>query len=376
MKKINILIISAILTFSCAQKEASTTSLEKLKNKELKLIAKIDSLTNELKIVEGEISKLDTTKKLPIITTLPVQYDMFKHYVEIQGVIQADKNIEIRPELGGTVKQILVKEGQKVKAGQLLVQLDDTEIKNKIDELNTQLALAITTFERQERLWNQKIGSEMQYLQAKAQKESLENSLASLKTQNNKMKISAPFSGIVDEIHQKKGELAGPSIPFAQLVNINKVYVEGDVSESYLNFIKAGATADLDFPAINFQTKAKINRTSNVINPANRSFKIRINLNNANHMIKPNLISVMKIKDYEVLDAMVVPSITIKKDFEGNYLYIAKKEGKNLVARKVYVNVSKTYNNISMIESGLSLGDQVITEGFSQVVNGALISTK
>ena len=188
--------------------------------------------------------------------------------------------------------------------------------------------------------------------------------------------VRAPFNGIIDEIHQKKGEMAGPSTPLAQLVNINRVYVEGAVSETYLNSIKAGGIAQLDFPAINYQTEAPIYRTSNVIDPANRSFKVRVNLRNPGQIIKPNLISIIKIRDFVQNEALVVPSIIIKKDFKGNYLYIAEKKDKKMFAKKVYVGVSKTYNNLSMIESGLKLGDLIITEGFSQVVNGTLINIK
>ncbi len=373
MKKLLITCIIPLL-FACSAKDAEkdvnkAEQLKKYKTELATLKAKISDLEKEIRSTNKDEEKVNVVVKK--LTT-----SKFEHYIQITGNVEADKNITITPETGGNIISINVVEGQKVNKGAILGTLNTSQIQQQIDEVKTNLELSTILFERQERLWNQKIGSEVEFLEAKSKKEALENNLAALEAQKEMAIITAPFSGIVDEIHQKKGELAGPSIPFAQLVNINKVYVEGDVSESFLNFIKAGATADLDFPAINFQTKAKINRTSNVINPANRSFKIRINLNNPNHTIKPNLISVMKIKDYEVLDAMVVPSIIIKKDFEGNYLYIAKKEGKNLVARKVYVKVSKTYNNVSMIESGLSLGVQVITEGFSQVVNGALISTK
>ncbi len=191
----NILLTLTVFTIiiSCQKTTVKTASLENLNNQKTTLTNKIDSLNKELKIVEIELEKLDTSKKLQIVTTIPVKNQVFKHFIEIQGVVKADKNIEIRPELGGTVKAIFVKEGQKVKAGQILVQLDDTSIINNINELKTQLSLATTTFERQQRLWNQKIGSEMQYLQVKAQKESIQNSITTLKTQAHKMKIVAPF---------------------------------------------------------------------------------------------------------------------------------------------------------------------------------------
>ena len=239
MKKISILFIAATLIISCG-KEAKKSSLEELNAQKAIIVTKIDSLNTALKSVEEEISKLDSDKNLQTVTVIPVKNDVFKHFLEIQGVAKANKNIEISPEMGGTVTAILVKEGQKVQSGQLLIQLNDASIRNSINELNTQLSLAKTTFERQERLWKQKIGSEMQYLQAKAQKESLENNLSSLRTQARKMRITAPFSGVVDEIFPRLGELTSPQMPTVRLLNLDKVYVEADVTETYLPIIKEG----------------------------------------------------------------------------------------------------------------------------------------
>ena len=373
MKK---LIIAGIipLLFACSAKDAEKDlnkeeQLKKYKTEFAVLKKKISALETEIKNESGDEQTIN-------VVVEELKSSKFEHYIQITGNVEADKNITITPETGGNIISIDVVEGQKVKKGDVLGRLNTSQIQRTIDEVKTNLDLSTTIFERQERLWKQKIGSEIEYLQTKANKESLERNLEALQAQKDMAIITAPFNGIVDEIHQKKGELAGPSIPFAQLVNIDKVYVEGDVSESYLNYIKSGAVVLLDFPAITFSTSAPIYRTSNVIDPGNRSFKVRINLNNSNHQIKPNLISIMKIKDYEVDNAMVVPSILIKKDFEGNYLYLAKKEGKHFVAKKTYINVSKTYNNKSMVESGLNLGDKIITEGFAQVVNGTLINTK
>lgn len=373
MKK---LIIASIipLLFACSAKDAEKDLNKAQQLKTYK--SELAILKTKITDLEKEISSANKEEETTNVAIKELSTSNFEHFIQVTGNVEADKNITITPEISGNIISIDVIEGQHVSKGDVLGRLNTSLIQQQINEVKTNLTLNTTIFERQERLWNQNIGSEIEYLQAKANKESFERKLEGLEAQKNMAIIVAPFSGIIDEIHQKKGELAGPSIPFAQLVNINKVYVEGDISETYLNYIKAGEIVELDFPAINYQTKAKIIRTSNVIDPGNRSFKIRINLNNPKHMIKPNLISIIKIKDYEVKDAMVVPSIIIKKDFTGNYLYVAKKEGKHLVARKTYVNVSKTYNNISMIESGLSLGDQIITEGFSQVVNGSLISTK
>jgi len=316
MKKIILLFIASIILFSC-KKEIENTAIENLKTQKITLLNKIDSLNTELQKVEEQILKLDPNKNLQIVTTLPVTKTIFKHYVEIQGTAKTDKNIEIRPELGGVVNAIYVKEGQKVQAGQLLIQLEDSSIKNSINELNTQLRLAKTTFERQERLWNQKIGSEMQYLQAKAKKEGLENNLKTLKTQAKKMKIIASFSGIVDEIFPKKGELTNPQFPVLRLLNLDKIYVEADVTETYLPVIKMETEVIVYFSSINKKITSEITQVGNYINPNNRSFKVRINIPNKDQSIKPNLLANIKILDFEK-EGIVIPSTLIQQDQNGN----------------------------------------------------------
>ncbi|WP_372640654.1 efflux RND transporter periplasmic adaptor subunit [Ancylomarina sp.] len=373
MKKIIIAGLIPLL-FACSAKNADENKDKTEKLKEYR---------TELKVLKEKISKLESEvnkgakKEMALnVNVEKLNASKFEHFIQITGNVEADKNITIQPETSGNIISIDVKEGQHVKQGDVIAQLNFSKLQNDIDELKTQLALSKTLFDRQKRLWNQKIGSEVEFLTIKSNLESLKSKLSALESQKDLAIVRAPFDGIIDEIYQRTGEMAGPSTPLAQLVNINRVYVEGDVSETYLNSIKAGGTAQLDFPAINYQTEAPIYRTSNVIDPANRSFKVRVNLKNPGQIIKPNLISIIKIRDFVQNEALVVPSIIIKKDFEGSYLYIAEKKDKKMLAKKVYVSVSKTYNNLSMIESGLKLGDLIITEGFSQVVNGTLINIK
>ena len=344
MKKISILIIAATLLISCG-KEAKKSSLEELNDQKTILLTKIDSLNTALKSVEAEISKLDSAKNLQTITVVPVKNDVFKHFLEIQGIAQANKNIEISPELGGTVTAILVKEGQKVQSGQLLIQLDDSSIKNSINELNTQLSLAKTTFERQERLWKQKIGSEMQYLQAKAQKESLENNLATLRTQARKMRITAPFSGVVDEIFPRLGELTSPQMPTVRLLNLDNVYVEADVTETYLPIIKQGTETVVRFASINKEISSKISQVGNYINPANRSFKIRINIDNKDQSIKPNLLADIKIVDFETT-GIIIPATLVQQDQKGNnYVFTVVTENNEQKVVKNIITIANEYNH-------------------------------
>ena len=377
MKKIIALFITTSILISCGE-EVKKSSLTELQNQKTTLVSKIDSLNAVLKEVETELSKLDTSKKLQIVTTLALKNQSFKHYVEIQGVVKADKNIEIRPELGGTVKAIYVKEGQKVKAGQTLVQLDDSDIVNAVNELSTQLNLANTTFDRQDRLWKQKIGSEMQYLQAKAQKESLENNLATLRTKARKMKVIAPFSGIVDEIFPNNGELTTPQTPIVRLLNLNKVYIEADVTETFLPVINLGAEAIVLFPSINKEITSKIAQIGNYINPDNRSFKTRINLTNKDLVIKPNLLADLKILDFETT-GIVIPSNLVQQDQNGNdYVFtIHTKNNENKVV-KTLISVNNEYNHQVYVNKGLTENDTLVNEGARLIKSGDIvkISTK
>ena len=375
MKKIILILITIVITVSC-NKEIQKSSLEDLNSQKMILVSKIDSLNKELNSIENEISKLDTTKKYQIVSTIPAEIEEFKHYIEIQGVVKADKNIEIHPELGGTVKSILVKEGQKVFGGQVLVQLDDSSIRNNINELITQLKLATTTFERQERLWNQKIGSEMQYLQAKTQKENLENNIATVKNQARKMKIVAPFSGIVDEIFSKNGELTNPQSPVVRLINLDKVYVEADITETYLPVIKIGTEVIVNFSSINKEIDSKITQIGQYINPDNRSFKTKINISNKDQSIKPNLLADLKILDFET-KGIIVPSNLIQQDQKGNdYVFTIRREnGQNKVVKSL-VNVVKEYDHKVFISEGLSENDTIVNAGARLVKTDETVQIK
>jgi RND family efflux transporter MFP subunit len=370
----NLILIStlSVFAFSCTNTKEKS-SLEDLNNQKTILVAKIDSLSILLKNVENEIADLDTSKRLQIVTVLPVKKDTFKHYVEIQGVVKSNKNIEIRPELGGTVSTIHVRKGQSVRAGQLLMQLDDAGIRNNISELKTQLELAKTTFERQSRLWDQKIGSELQFLQAKAQKEGLENSLASIETQAKKMRITAPFSGIVDDIFPKEGELTNPALPVLRLINLKDVYVEADVTETYLPVMHIGTKTLLYFASIQKELSSEISQIGNYINPENRSFKARIKISNEGGSIKPNLLADLKILDFEN-DGIIIPSTLVQQDQNGdNYVFtISTDNNENKVVKKA-ITVANEYNHEVYISEGLSENDTLIDKGARLVKNGDLV---
>jgi len=377
MKTYIIPILSLLfLISSCKEKAEVSTNIQTLQTQKIDLKKQIDSLSSELKELEIQLAKLDTSKKYALVTTRPVEAKNFKHYVNIQGVVKADKNIELKPELGGTVKAIYVKEGSFITAGQTIMQLDDSTIQNSISELNTQLNLAKTTFERQQRLWDQKIGSEMQYLQAKAQKEGLENNLNSLYTQSRKMKVKAPFSGVVDEIFPKKGELTSPQIPVARLMNLDKVYIEADLTERYLPIVNQGSEVILNFPSIHKEINSKISQISNYINPDNRSFKVKINISNSDKKIKPNLLADLKIVDFDK-DGIIIPSTLVQQDQNGNdFVYVIETRNNEQKAIKKLLTIEKEYNNEVFVAEGLSKNDILIDQGARMIKNDEIVTTK
>jgi len=372
MKKVTIVLaLILLISTSCeSEKKAPKSNLEQLQAEQLKIQTTVDSLQTELKDIEKSIKRLDTVKKLQKVTFFTTKDTLFKHYVILQGMVASDQNVILRPEMGGTIQRILVKEGQRVSRGQTLVQLDAVVLKDKVVELKTQLALATTTFERQERLWKQKIGSEMQYLSAKTQKEALENALNSLYTQIGRMKIKAPFSGIIDAIISKTGELTGPQTPVIRLINLNNVYLEAEVPETYLSIIKKGTDVLVDFPSIKKQLTSRISKIENFINPNNRSFKIRIKIPNKEHTIKPNLLADLKINDFTTT-GVVLPSNLIQMNQKAEkFVYAIQKDSSKIRVVKRILEIGKEYNNQVIILKGLQAQEQIVLDGSKFVKDG------
>ncbi|MDC1469988.1 efflux RND transporter periplasmic adaptor subunit [Flavobacteriaceae bacterium] len=364
---ISLFILTLIL--SCGSSEKESQSLTNLKTKKATLIEEMDRISTELKGVEIAISELDTLQKLMTVTSFKAEVKDFNHYIEVQGTVKADQSIDLHAEMGGTVTAILTKEGSFASKGQILATLDSAVIDNSVLQLETQLALATTTFERQARLWDQNIGSEIQFLQAKAQKEGLENNMKSLKAQARKMKIIAPFSGTVDQIFAKTGELTSPQAPFLRLVNLKNVYVESEVTETYLNSIKKGTKVLLNFTSIEKTMEASISQVGNFINPNNRSFKTRIDLKNTNNELKANLLADIKINDFNA-NGIVIPSRIVQKDRDNKaFVYTIEPKGDNYKVVKTFVTEKMKYNNFSYISEGLTESSMLVDKGARLVNN-------
>ena len=313
MKKAYIILASTLLLASCGkQKEQSVASvistgnLETIRIKKEAVEAKQLVIVNQLDSLNSAISKLDTVKKLPLVTTFVTKKTAFNHYLELQGNVTTKQNILVYPEMPGVLENVLVREGTSVKKGAVLARINDGGMSQQLAQAETQLQLAKTTFERQERLWNQKIGSEMQYLQAETSYKSQVNVVNQLKSQLEKMVILAPFDGVIDEVFKEKGSVVapGPGSEVFRIINLSKMYIEAEVPESYIINITKGKSVSVYFPVLGKTIHTKVKQVGNYINPNNRSFKVEIDVPNTGNQIKPNLTAKLEINDYTNNEAL------------------------------------------------------------------------
>lgn len=307
-----------------------------------------------------------------LVMVKPMAYETFEHFFLANGMVEAVHDAFISSEISGQIKAIHVTEGQRVKKGQLLVSLNSDVTESAIAEVKAGLELARTVYEKRKGLWEKNIGSEIQYLEAKTNKDSLENKLKTLQAQLDMAKIKAPIDGIVDRIFRKEGEMAIPGQQLIQLVNLDKVYVNADVSETYLAKIKNGDMVEVSFPSYpGLTVESTIHRIGQVVKTKNRTFLVQVLLDNKDEKLKPNMVAEIKMKDFSADSALVVPSIVIKNDLKGSYLYVTEnQEDGKLVARKKYVTPGMSQGNLTMITQGLTPGQQVIIKGYNLVKNG------
>lgn len=387
MKKIYTLIIITALFASCGQKKEqsvdqvlASNDLNEIRTKKSELDKKQQELAAQLKLLNDKIFELDKDKKIPLVSTFKVQNQKFTHYLELQGSVQTKQNVLISPEMSGLLKEVYVKEGQHVTQGQVLAKIDDGGISNQLAQLEAQAQLAKTTYERQKRLWGQKIGSEIQYLQTKTNYEAQKNAVEQLKKTLAKSTIKAPFSGVIDDVIIEQGTIVSPGAGVFRIVNLSNMYIETDVPENYISSIKKGKEVEVNFPILNENIHTKIRQAGNFINPANRTFKVEIFIPNKKKNIKPNLTAKLKINDYTNTDAILIPQSIISENASGKqYIFVVnniKKEGKTLrgTAKKVTITTGKTQGDIVEVLSGLKNGQQIIKEGARSVKDGQVVS--
>ncbi|WP_411029592.1 efflux RND transporter periplasmic adaptor subunit [Spongiimicrobium sp. 3-5] len=383
MKKVFNLIILAAILASCGNSEQKSVedliaqgNLAAIRAKKSEISQQQKVLDGKAKLLDSAIAALDDSKKLPLVTTFEAKAQKFDHFLELQGDVMTKQNVLIYPEMAGTLLRVYVKEGQKVSKGQLLASIDDGGVGSQLQQLKTQEELAKTTFERQKRLWEQKIGSEIQYLQAKATYEAQENAVKQLQSQLSKSSIRAPFSGIIDDVIQEQGTVvapAGPGSEVFRIVNLSDMYIEVEVPESYLGSVATGKDVKVFFPVLGDSVMTKVRQTGNFINPSNRSFKVEIPVQNKKGHIKPNLTARVQINDYTSDEAILIPQSIISENAEGDqYAYVALNEDGNneADAKRSIITTGKTQGDYVEILSGINEGDYVISEGARNVKNG------
>lgn len=310
-----------------------------------------------------------------VVKVQKLDYQRFQHFIEINGSVKAEKEAIVSPETVGQIKKIHVKEGDFVKKGQILVTLNTSITESTIREVRTSLKLAEQTYQKQKELWEQNIGTEMQYLQVKNNKEFLESRLNTLHAQLDMARMKAPFDGIIENISMKTGELASVGREVLHIVNLSELKVYGDVSESYLPYIHGGDWAEISFPVYDgLKLNSKIHRVGQVIDEKSRTFRIEIKLHNKDQKLKPNMITKIRLNDFTEEQALVVPSYIIKQDFTGSFLYVAEKQEGKHIAKKTYVTPGITYNNQTMVIDGLDKDEEVIVVGYNLVSGGTEIS--
>jgi len=357
---------------SCGAPE--TTDLASLRSELDSLKSVRTELEANILAVEEKIDLLDTTIQNTLVTAHETEQGTFKHYFEVYGNVQTDKAVTLFPESSGVVTSIRVEEGQQVTKGAVIMTLDTELINKNIQELETSLDLANTLFEKQQRLWEQNIGSEVQYLEAKNRKESLENSLETLREQRNKSTVRAPFSGVIDEIFPHVGEMASVQMPAVRLVSLQGLYITADVTERYINDIVEGDSVSIVFNRED-TIQGSIGRVGKYINPTNRSFSIRVELAGESSALRPNSLVALKINDYTKEEAVSIPSTLIMQDGNGeDYVYvIGKDEHNRAMAKKQNIVTTMTYDSHTMVSQGLKKGDLIINKGSRSVRNGDLI---
>lgn len=372
---LSLTVLTALIAAGCSDKP----DVEKKKEELTAFRAELKELNQKISTLEAEIEELDPTFgkkeiKKTLITAIDAKKDYFEHKVEVRGSIESRKNVTIGSEVPGKVEKILVKEGQQVTKGQTLLTLDASIIRNNIAELKTALELAKTVYERQSNLWKKNIGTEIQYLQSKNNYESLERKLATANSQLDQAIIRAPFSGSLDRVIAKEGEITQPGMPLLRLVNPKDVYIRSDISERFIGVFSKGDEVEVYFPVQDKKMVSKITSVGQVINSQNRTFEVEIEVPFGFGSVRPNQVVVLKLRDYKNEEAISVPTMIIQKDSKGSYVYNIENEGGNLVAKKLHVKTGMSYGSQTEILSGVKAGQKIAYKGFRDLAEGVFVT--
>ncbi|MFO7979352.1 MAG: efflux RND transporter periplasmic adaptor subunit [Candidatus Aminicenantes bacterium] len=368
--KTSFIITGLILSlFACGPGD-NRSELERLVEKRDELNEKIAKLKTENSI---QVSEESSEESIPVRIT-EVNPKEFQHFITVQGTVESESNILISPQTPGLVLTIHVQTGDRVKKGQLLAELDASVIKRSIEEVKNGLELARTVYERRARLWEKNIGSEIEFLQAKNNKETLEKKLETLQEQYQMTLITAPISGAIDEVMIKEGEMAAGGYGAFRIVQLSRLKITASLSENYITHIQQNDTAQVSIPVVGKDFEQKVHAVSQVIDPNNRTFKIEVRVPREMEDLKPNMLALVTINDYTNPQALVVPRNVIQKTGENNFLFVVEQENGKMKARKRVVKVGKEHNSLVEITDGLNPGEQVIVFGFQNLGDGQVIT--
>lgn len=384
MKHIFSLLIIALLLASCGGKKKqsieaiiATNNLEQIRTKRTEVVAKQQVIIEELKLLDQKIAVLDTTKKIPLISTFIAKADHFDHYLELQGNVNTKKLLTVYPEYSGVLTRVYVKEGQQVTKGQLLAKVDDGGMSQQLAQAQIQANLSKTTFERQERLWNQKIGSEIQFLQAKSNYEAQAAAVGQMQQQIAKTNVKAPFSGTIDEVLTEQGSVVGAGqSTLMRIVNLDDMYIETDVPERYITDVVKNKIVEVEFPVLGKKINTKVRQAGDVINATNRTFRVEIAVPNKDHSIKPNLTAKLKINDYTNENALLIPLSIISENAKGEqYIYVVGEKNNNNegVANRVIIETGKSQGDLIEVLTGIENDAEIIKEGARTVKDGQTV---
>ncbi len=338
---------------------------------------KLTTLQAEVKKLQDEIAKLDPKKeevRVKNVTVSPLVAQSFKHYVDVQGTLEAENNQYISPQMGGAITALLVKEGDFVKKGQTIAKVENAVLKTSMQEIEVQLETAKTMYEKQKALWDQKIGTEVQYIQAKTGVDALEKRMATLNEQIKMAVVTTPISGYVDEVRQRAGEMAMPGMGIIRVVNFDNLKVKANVADVYAGTIKKGDLVKITFPDLGKEVNARLSFVNMTVNPVSRTFTAEALIPNIDKQLKPNMLAIVNINDQAKANAIVVPQNIVQRTEQGDVVYIAVEEGKQKIAKGRLVKTGLSYNGQIEIVSGLQSGDLLITQGYQELVDGQVVS--
>lgn len=382
MKRIFPLLLITLVTLAACNSSGgksvediiTSQDLKKIREKKKELVSEQNAIKDQIKLLDAAIADLDDNQKIPLITTFELNDELFVHYLELQGNVTTKNLLLLYPEYSGVLSEVLVREGDWVKKGQVLARIDDGGLSQQLAQLKIQLDLAKTTFERQERLWEQKIGSEMQFLQAKSNYEAQVQAIAQLEQQVAKTVITAPFSGTIDEVITEQGAVVMPGqTAVFRIVNLDNMYIETDVPEKYVPYITRNKKVEVEFPVLNKRIESKVRQVGDFIDPNNRTFRVEVSVPNNEKAIKPNLTARLRINDYTNEQALLIPQSIISENASGQqYVYaVSNKDDKQGgVAQKVIIETGLTQGDVIEVTSGLTKGMELVMEGARSVSDG------